>query len=240
MPQRERRELCTISCRMFSTDKKIVILISGKGSNMAAILQAIRHGMIHAEASAVISSSFDADGLRLAAELGIRTIVLERQACSNREEYDNALRETLEKVGPDLIVLAGFMHILGPDLVRRFYGNILNIHPSLLPEYKGLNTHQRVLEAGRPQHGCSVHFVTEALDDGPVIMQARVDVLGSDTPQTLAARVLTNEHIIYPAAIALYCKDRLQLNGAACLLDGQPLENPLLRIDRRIGSTPFS
>ncbi len=221
-----------------SKRKNLVILISGNGSNMCAILQAVRQGAIHAEVNAVISDRTQADGLRRATEFGIKTIVLERRSFTTRAEYDTELCNQIETIGPDLIALAGFMHILSADFVACFYGKILNIHPSLLPKYKGLHTHQRVLKAGESQHGCSVHFVTEMPDEGPVILQAAVSVSNDDTAQTLATRVLKNEHIIYPKAIALYCDGRLKLHNGICLLDGQALTHPLLSVeDEQISTT---
>ena len=146
----------------------------------------------------------------------------------DRESYDDALAERIDAYRPGLVVLAGFMRILSPGFVQHYQGRMLNIHPSLLPEFCGLHTHQRALEAGATEHGASVHFVTEELDGGPLIIQARVPVLPGDDPDTLAARVLRQEHRIYPRAVEWFAQGRLRLDGGQVLLDGQPLERPAL------------
>ena len=199
--------------------KRLVTLISGTGSNLQAILDAIAAGSINAHPACVISSRADAAGLEKARADGVATTVA---------EDDDALDDALDELAPDVIALAGFMRILKGELVHRFSGRILNIHPSLLPEYKGLRTHHRVLENGDRMHGCSVHFVTEALDAGPVVMQARVPVLDGDTPEALAARVLEREHVIYPRVLAWHCEDRLRLRDGRAVLDGKPLARPVL------------
>ena len=200
------------------TPKRLVTLISGTGSNLQAILEALSAGRINAHMVCVISNRADAVGLDKARAAGVTTRTI---------EDDAELQPTLTELRPDVIALAGFMRILDAPLVRSFAGRILNIHPSLLPGYKGLNTHQRVLDNGDREHGCSVHFVTEALDAGPVILQARVPVLAGDNSDTLAARVLRQEHRIYPQVLAWYCDDRLRLHHDRCVFDREILDRPL-------------
>ena len=186
--------------------KNIVILISGTGSNMAAILRAAErerwHERLGARVAAVISNRPDAKGLQTAADAGVATAVVDHKAYSGREAFDAALREAIDAHQPSLVVLAGFMRILTPGFVAHFAGRIVNIHPSLLPAFPGLHTHQRALEAGCKVAGVTVHMVTAELDHGPILAQAAVPVLPDDTADTLAARVLTQEHLIYPRAVA--------------------------------------
>jgi phosphoribosylglycinamide formyltransferase 1 len=190
--------------------KSIVILISGRGSNMEAIVRAALPG---ARIAAVISNRADAAGLAFAASHGIATAVVDHKAYPDRAAFDAALGEVIEGYRPDLVVLAGFMRVLTDAFVRRFDGRLLNIHPSLLPSFPGLHTHQRALEAGVRVHGATVHFVTPALDCGPVVIQAAVPVLPDDDEATLAARVLAEEHRIYPQAVRWFVEGRLQLAG---------------------------
>ena len=206
--------------------KRIVALISGRGSNLIALLDAIENGQIAAKIARVISDRADAPGIAAARERGVATEVI-AEGHRERHTFAQALADQVAAQAPDLIVLAGFMRILSAAFVNRFDGRIMNIHPSLLPAYRGLDTHRRVLESGETEHGCSVHFVTAALDAGPLIAQAKVKVLPDDTPGTLAARVLEKEHVIYPASVALFCEGRLQQDGQRCLLDGRTLERPL-------------
>jgi phosphoribosylglycinamide formyltransferase-1 len=189
--------------------KSVVILISGRGSNMQAIL---RSGL-PCRVAAVISNRADAEGLAFAREHGIPAIVVAHGDYADRATFDAALAEKIDACNPDLVVLAGFMRILTPAFVARYHGRLINIHPSLLPSYGGLNTHQRALADGVKVHGCTVHFVTSDLDHGPIIIQAAVPVLGTDTPETLAARVLREEHRIYPQAIRWLCEGRAALNS---------------------------
>ena len=207
--------------------KNLVILISGHGSNMEAILQSVKEREILAQVSMVISDRPDAFGLQRAREYGVSTQVVAREVSDSPEDFNMKLTELLLNLTPDLIALAGFMTILTDDLVNHFQGKIMNIHPALLPKYKGLHTHRRVLSAGDNKHGCSTHFVTPELDSGPVIMQAQLEVLKNDTEQSLAQRVLAYEHIIYCRSLALYCNDRLRMQDNLCILDGEPLEHPL-------------
>ena len=187
--------------------KSVVILISGRGSNLQALLEAKLPGRI----AAVISNRPQAAGLALALKHGVSAIALDHKGYGSRGEFDAALAREIDAQGADLVVLAGFMRILGEDFVRRYSGRLLNIHPSLLPVFPGLDTHARALAAGVKIHGASVHFVTSALDAGPIVIQAAVPVLGADNEATLAARVLVQEHRIYPQAVRWFLEGRLEL-----------------------------
>lgn len=200
----------------------VVVLISGSGSNLQALIDAIAAGL-PARIGAVISNRADAYGLVRAQNAGIATAVLDHKGFDGREAFDRALIERIDAQQPDLVVLAGFMRILSAEFVRHYAGRLLNIHPSLLPRYKGLHTHQRALEAGDAEHGCSVHFVTEELDGGPLVVQAVVPVLDGDTPDSLAQRVQRSEHHIYPLAVRWFAEGRLRLGEQGVELDGQPL-----------------
>jgi len=180
---------------------KIVILISGRGSNMMSIVNAMQHDDLAIKISAIISNRPNAAGLKFAQQAGLDTAVIDHKHFQTRELFDQALAQKIDDYSPDLVVLAGFMRILTSEFVEHFAGQLINIHPSLLPKYKGLNTHQRAIDAGDKQHGASVHFVTPELDDGPVILQKSVPIFEHDTADTLAARVLTTEHLLYPQAI---------------------------------------
>ncbi|MDD9805703.1 MAG: phosphoribosylglycinamide formyltransferase [Gammaproteobacteria bacterium] len=204
---------------------RIAILISGRGSNACALMDAAAGGAIAGRVSRVISSREDAPGLGEARRRGIAAEVVAAREFNSRADYGEALAARLD--GADLVALAGFMQVLDAAFIRRFAGRVLNIHPSLLPAYKGLDTHRRVIEAGETRHGCSVHFVTEELDAGPLIMQAEVAVAPGDTPAALAARVLREEHRIYPRAVALVCDGRIEMRDGRCLLDGRVLQQPL-------------
>ena len=192
---------------------RLVILLSGNGSNLQAIIDSIANQHLPAQIVAVISNKADAYGLQRASQAGIPTEVLAHTDFTERKLYDQALMQRIDHYQPDLVVLAGFMRILSDEFVEHYTGRMMNIHPSLLPEYKGLNTHQRVLDAGEKEHGCSVHFVTPALDDGPVILQARVEVKENDTPESLAERVHAEEHRIYPEAIRLFAENKISLKN---------------------------
>ena len=205
----------------------VVVLISGSGSNLQALIDATANGL-PSRIAAVISNRGDAYGLERARRAGIPTQVLSHKHYPDRESYDAALAGRIDAYQPGLVALAGFMRILSPRFVQHYQGRMLNIHPSLLPEFRGLHTHQRALEAGVTEHGASVHFVTEELDGGPLIIQARVPVLPGDDPETLAARVLRQEHRIYPRAVQWFAEGRLRLDGGRVLLDGRPLERPAL------------
>jgi len=206
----------------------VVVLVSGRGSNLRAIDARIAAGELPARILAVLSDREDAAALAWAAERGLATgAVLQRQY-ADRAAFDAALGNVIAGYAPALVVLAGFMRILGSPLVERFAGRMLNIHPSLLPKYPGLHTHRRVLEAGDAEHGASVHFVTTELDGGPVVLQARVPVLPGDDEAMLAQRVLVQEHRIYPLAIRWFAEGRLRVDGGVVRFDGRPLAAPLL------------
>jgi phosphoribosylglycinamide formyltransferase-1 len=206
----------------------VVVLISGSGSNLQALIDSSRAGADSSKSSpvrirAVISNRADAYGLERAKAAGIDTCVLDHKAFAGREAFDAALVEAIDACEPQLVVLAGFMRILSSDFVRHYAGRLLNIHPSLLPKYKGLHTHQRALEAGDGEHGCSVHFVTEELDGGPLVVQAVIAVRSGDTLDSLAQRVHEQEHLIYPLAVRWFAEGRLRLDAQGAMLDGQPL-----------------
>ena len=205
--------------------KKYVILISGRGSNMEALLAADLPG----QCVAVISNRPDAAGLSFAQQKGIATAVVDHRSHVDRAAFDVALAEEIERHAPDLVLLAGFMRVLGDDFVRRFAGRMLNIHPSLLPAFPGLHTHREALAAGVRIHGCTVHFVTPVLDNGPIVIQAAVPVVAGDDEAALAARVLAQEHIIYPQAVAWFLQGRLRLVEGKVVSDvPQPVGTALL------------
>ncbi|MGJ3441806.1 phosphoribosylglycinamide formyltransferase [Pseudomonas sp. Je.1.5.c] len=201
----------------------VVVLLSGSGSNLQALIDSSLGQDSPVQIRGVISNRADAYGLERAKAAGIDTAVLEHQGFDGRQAFDAALMALIDGMQPDLVVLAGFMRILSGDFVRHYQGRLLNIHPSLLPKYKGLHTHQRALEAGDAEHGCSVHFVTEELDGGPLVVQAVVAVAPDDTVQSLADRVHHQEHQIYPLAVRWLAEGRLRLGEHGALLDGQPL-----------------
>jgi phosphoribosylglycinamide formyltransferase-1 len=189
--------------------KRIVILISGRGSNMEAIVEACAAEGWPATVAAVVANRADAKGLAFAQARGIATRVVDHKAYAGREAFDAVLAETIDAFAPDLVVLAGFMRILGAAFVRRYEGRLLNIHPSLLPAFAGLHTHRRALEAGCKAVGATVHFVTPELDHGPIVMQSVVPVLADDDEARLAARVLATEHVIYPLAVRWFVEGQL-------------------------------
>jgi phosphoribosylglycinamide formyltransferase-1 len=201
--------------------KRVVILISGRGSNMQALLEA----NLPCRVAAVISSRADVHGLEIAKAHGIPTAVIPHRDYADRASFDAALSEAIDLHAPDVIVLAGFMRILTDGFVERYRGKLINIHPSLLPAYPGIDTHERALRDGIKIHGCTVHFVTPTLDHGPIIIQAAVPVLRDDTPQTLAARVLREEHRIYPQTIRWLCRDQVWLDEQGCVASDR-LEQP--------------
>ncbi|GAB2852793.1 phosphoribosylglycinamide formyltransferase [Pseudoduganella ginsengisoli] len=199
--------------------KNIVILISGRGSNMEAVVRAAQAEQWPAKIAAVISNRADAGGLQFAASHGIATAVVSNKAYPSREAFDAALQAEIDRFEPDLVVLAGFMRILTPGFVDHYEGRMLNIHPSLLPLFPGLHTHEQALAAGVKEHGATVHFVTAQLDHGPMVGQAKVDVLEGDTPDTLAARVLVQEHQLYPRCIRWFVEDRLTIADGKVVID---------------------
>ena len=201
----------------------VVVLLSGTGSNLQALIDSCAIKDSPARIRAVISNRADAYGLQRAKDAGIDTRVLDHTAFEGREAFDAALIDVIDTFNPQLVVLAGFMRILSAGFVRHYQGRLLNIHPSLLPKYKGLHTHQRALEAGDSEHGCSVHFVTEELDGGPLVVQAIIAVESEDSPHSLAQRVHAQEHQIYPLAVRWFAEGRLSLDEQGALLDGQLL-----------------
>ena len=201
----------------------VVVLLSGTGSNLQALIDSDDVKASPATIRAVISNRADAYGLQRAKDAGIATRVLDHKAFEGREAFDAALIKVIDEFKPKLVVLAGFMRILSAEFVRHYQGRLLNIHPSLLPKYKGLHTHQRALEAGDGEHGCSVHFVTEELDGGPLVVQAVIPVESDDSPHSLAQRVHAQEHRIYPLAVRWFAEGRLSLDERGALLDGQLL-----------------
>ena len=205
----------------------IVVLISGGGSNLQAIIDATQVGRIRGKITAVISNKADAYGLERANKANIPTRILDHREYQDRESFDAALGDLIEEFQPSLIILAGFMRILTEDFVRRFEGRMLNIHPSLLPKYRGLHTHKRALEAGDDIHGASVHFVTPELDGGPAILQAEVPIIEGDTPESLASRVLEQEHVIYPLVASWFTDGRVRLDESGVVFDDKLLQQPL-------------
>jgi phosphoribosylglycinamide formyltransferase-1 len=191
--------------------KSIVILISGRGSNMLALLDAVAAGSLPVRVAAVLSNRGDAPGLETAAARGVATRVVEHRAFASREAFDAALAGAIDSFAPDLVLLAGFMRILSDGFVQHFAGRLINIHPSLLPSFPGLHTHRRALAEGVRIHGCTVHFVTPSLDHGPIILQAAVPVLDGDDEASLAARVLAQEHRVYPLAVRWFVEKRLHV-----------------------------
>ena len=199
------------------------VIISGSGSNLQAFIDASQSGQLDARLALVISNRADAYGLQRAAQAGIATVTIDHREYGQREDFDRAMLQAIAPHGVDLIILAGFMRILSPVFISAYRGRLLNIHPSLLPKYPGLNTHQRALDAGDTEAGATVHFVTEELDGGPPILHARVPIENGDEPTSLAARVLEQEHKIYPAATQWFAQGRLELCGDTALLDGEPI-----------------
>ncbi|KAA6183837.1 phosphoribosylglycinamide formyltransferase [Thiohalocapsa marina] len=206
----------------------VVVLISGGGSNLQALIDGQLDGSLPVDIRAVISNRADAFGLERARRAGLAARVLNHRDFVSREAYDTALAALIDEYAPQLVVLAGFMRILTPAFVTHYQGRMLNIHPSLLPKFRGLHTHQRAIDAGEQEHGATVHFVTEDLDGGPAVLQARVPVLPEDDADTLAARVLQKEHLIYPLAVGWVAEGRLKLGSdGRPLLDASPLQQPL-------------
>ena len=201
----------------------VVVLLSGTGSNLQALIDSTADDENPVRIAAVIANRSDAYGLQRAQAAGIATRVLEHGGYLGRDAFDAALMQAIDAFAPQLVVLAGFMRILTPGFVRHYHGRLLNIHPSLLPRHKGLHTHQRALEAGDTEHGCSVHFVTEELDGGPLVVQAVIPVHSQDTAASLAQRVHAQEHRIYPLAVRWFAEGRLQLTPAGPQFDGVAL-----------------
>jgi phosphoribosylglycinamide formyltransferase 1 len=208
--------------------KRLAILISGRGSNMAALIDAVRAGSIDATIGIVISNRPDAAGLKIAAAAGLATSVIDHRTFADRIEFERALGAAIDGEAPDLIVLAGFMRILSRAFVARYSGRLLNIHPSLLPAYPGVDTHRRALADGVRIHGCTVHFVTADVDRGPIVAQGAVAVQDGDDEATLAARVLTVEHRLLVGAVRWFCADRLAIAGARVRIQGETADATVL------------
>lgn len=208
--------------------KRLVVLISGQGRNLSALIEAQQKGALGAEIVAVISNRADAQGLERARVAKLPIQVVPHAAYTERTAFDDALAQAIEHYHPDIIVMAGFMRVVGDAFIRRFRGRMLNIHPSLLPKYPGLNTHQRAIEAGDAEHGATVHFVTEELDGGPLIIQGRLSLKPQDEARSLAERVMQDIELkIYPQAVAWMARDELSLLGATVVFRGQSLKAPL-------------
>ena len=198
------------------------MLISGRGSNLQAILDAIADGSLPVELRCVICNEPNAAGIERARKAGVEVETVDHRAFGSRGAFDAALARAIDRRGADLVVLAGFMRVLTPGFLRRYPGRVINIHPSLLPDFPGLDTHARAIEAGSDEHGATVHFVTADLDGGPIIAQARVPVLAGDDPHSLAARVLEREHALLPRVIRWFAERRVALDGDRVLVDGVP------------------
>ncbi len=217
-----------------TTPIAIVVVISGSGSNLQSIIDHISAGQVAAKIRAVISNKADVYGLERAEAERIPTDVIEHTQFQEREDFDRELRASIDHYSPDLVVLAGFMRHLGSAFVQHYAGRLINIHPSLLPAFPGLHTHARAIDDGVKEHGASIHFVTEELDGGPVIIQSVVPVKPDDDEESLAKRVLEEEHIIYPMVISWFAERRLKLEDNTILLDGFPIDSPVIRRDTAI------
>ncbi|WPC74777.1 phosphoribosylglycinamide formyltransferase [Vibrio porteresiae] len=203
--------------------KSIVVLISGNGTNLQAIIDACKSSIKSGKVTAVFSNKATAYGLERAAKAGAQPVFIDPKSFDTRDAYDQELMRQMDEFNPDLVVLAGFMRILSSDFVRHYMGRMINIHPSLLPKYPGLNTYQRAILAGDEEHGTSVHFVTEQLDGGPVILQAKVPIFDEDTVEILTERVQAQEHRIYPLVVQWFVDGRLEMKEGKAFLDGKAL-----------------
>lgn len=206
----------------------LVVLISGGGSNLQAIIDAIENNQLDAEIKAVISNKSTAFGLERAKQANIKTFVIDNKQFPDRESFDRAMMQIIDPLEPELVILAGFMRILSDVFIDHYQHRLINIHPSLLPRYKGLNTHQLAIENHDPVHGASVHYVDHELDSGPIVIQAEVPVLDTDTAESLAFRVLKEEHVIYPIAIKMHIEGRLTFDKDQLQLDNKALTRPIL------------
>lgn len=215
----------------------IVVLISGSGSNLQAIIDAIENHQLNAEIRAVISNRSDAYGLQRAEKAGITTHIIDHKNYPDRDSFDLAMIELIDQHQPALVILAGFMRILTEHFVTHYQDRMLNIHPSLLPEFRGLNTHQRVIEAGNEKHGVSIHYVTNELDSGPLVIQAVISVESDDTVDSLAEKIHQQEHIIYPMTIQWLAEGRLQCKNNQLLFDNQALSSPLIWENNKLKNT---
>ncbi|HET8555074.1 MAG TPA: phosphoribosylglycinamide formyltransferase [Rhodanobacteraceae bacterium] len=212
----------------------VAVLVSGRGSNLEALIHAREAGALPVEFALVASDKADAPALRMAEDHGIATLALDPRGHADRRAYDLELFERIAASGAQLVILAGFMRIIDADAVAPWHGHMINIHPSLLPKYRGLHTHRKALAAGDRQHGASVHFVTAELDGGPVIAQAVIDVHADDTEDSLAARLLHFEHRLLPATLAMIAEGRIRLEDTGITCDGKPLSAPLRLVDNRL------
>jgi len=219
---------------MNTTALNIVVLISGSGSNLQAMIDAIEQGQLNAKISAVISNRPNVKGLQRAEAAGITTHVIDHTEYDSREAFDQQLMQMIDQHQPQLVVLAGFMRILTDDFVGHYAGRMLNVHPSLLPEFRGLNTHQRALDAGVAQHGVSIHYVSNELDGGPLVLQAVIDLNQSDNVESLKERIHRLEHIIYPMVIQWVAENRLEVINQQVYLDRQALTSPAKWIDNQL------
>jgi phosphoribosylglycinamide formyltransferase-1 len=212
--------------------KRITVLLSGRGSNLAALLAAMRDGTLGGEINRVITNSPDAPGLAVARAHGVEAITLDHREFPTRDAFDAALALAIDAARPDVVVMAGFMRVLGASIVRHYSNRLINVHPSLLPLYPGLHTHRRALADGARVHGCTVHFVTPEVDGGPIIAQAAVPVLDDDDEASLASRVLAQEHVLLPAAVRWFCEGRLVIAGRRVRVNGvsQAAESAALRV----------
>jgi len=221
-------------------EKNIVVLISGSGTNLQAIIDACENGQINGNVVAVISNKRDVKGLLRAQNHDIPAITLEHSNYESREAFDEALAECIDEYKPDLVVLAGFMRILSTAFVEHFSGKMLNIHPSLLPKYPGLNTHKRAIENGDALHGVSVHFVTAELDGGPVVLQSQVEVELDDTVESLASKVAQKEWIIYPTVVSWFCDNKLYFENDHAYLDKIKIKNQGILYESMVGESTIT
>jgi len=224
--QRERKGKVRLS--NFNQNATATVLISGSGSNLQAFIDLISSKILKLNILAVISDNKNAHGLIRAKKAKIKTICIENKKYPNKKNFDQKLSEIIDMFDPNFIFLAGFMRILRKDFVKKYEGKIINIHPSLLPKYPGLNTHQRAIESNEKWHGCSVHFVTEEVDEGPLIMQSKIPILNNDSSDKLAIRVLKREHIIYPKTVELLISGRIKYKNSQAWLDGKLLQKPIM------------
>jgi len=215
------------------TRKRTAVLISGRGTNMSALVEAASSPSFPAEVVLVVADNPEADGLKKAQDAGVRTETIDRRAFDERAAFEAALQGRLDAVGSELVCLAGFMRVLSADFVAKWFGRMINIHPSILPSFRGVDTHRRVLEAGVKLHGCSVHFVKADVDAGPIIMQAAIPILQDDTPETLSDRLLPVEHRVFPMALRLLASGAIRIDGDRVRIDGSPRQEtpPLIAPD---------
>ena len=209
-------------------DLRLTVLISGNGSNLQALIDARANGRLPVEITRVISNRADALGLTRAEKASVPTLVIDHRAFAERSEFDRQLAEAILAAQPDLVVLAGFMRIIGPEVLSPLHGRMINLHPSLLPLYRGTNTYQRALDAGDTEHGASIHFVSEELDGGPVLSQLRIPVLKNDDRNSLAARLAPMEHRLLVSTVELFTRHRVECHGDVITVDGKRLSRPLL------------